>query len=703
VPTSPWSRIKEHKIIQWALGYLAAALALTHAEELVAHAYGWPESIGQILIAVLGIGLPVAVTLAWYHGHRASRHVSGAEATIIAILLLMGAGFLSLFVRPHQPSVTQSVKHGAAPTASQVPSAVVPLTRASTGPPLAPAPTSGRPRLAILPFENLSPDPANAFFTDGLHEEIISTLAKRANGLEVISSTTLMLYRTAPKSVRTISSELGATHVLEGSVRREGDAVRLTLQLIDAKSDKELWSQDFDRTLKSALALQSEVAEQVAAQLLVQLSGDAAQMRQRTTDPEAYDLYLKAHLARQQLSTATTPAEVENITALLTQAIQRDPNFAQARVELANHHLRGYRSGLAAHFGDDSDIRLAREQLDAAQVLIPGDPVLTVTQAYYNYITDAAIALTPAVEAAVTYNVQDSLNLVAANTLFSQAGRFADDLVMLQRLAELDPASPAIAFYRASALRNLRRPQQALGLYDNASSRPGWGLASATRAELVFDCTGTPGALHAWRAAFERMGATKSDFRLDQETTLMRFEHRYPDLRAAVARSGLSEMTPAAPTGSVPVGELLGWAALLSGDLGSVRDQSVAVAAFAASKPKTGAQAWYGKTLLAEARLFAGDYAGAIAAAQSSLSMRPRARDAWTWSTVAGYNAQVLAWAGAQDQAVQLLESLSTVEGGLYPAEIVRDPLYTVPLAGNSRYQALKARLEAQMASTKLE
>jgi Tol biopolymer transport system component len=114
-----WQRIREHKIIQWGLGYLAAALALTHAEELIARAYGWPDSIGQILIAVLAIGLPVAVTLAWYHGHRASRHVTGAEATIIAILLLMGSGFLWLLVRPHETSQTQSdVEYPATSSAS---------------------------------------------------------------------------------------------------------------------------------------------------------------------------------------------------------------------------------------------------------------------------------------------------------------------------------------------------------------------------------------------------------------------------------------------------------------------------------------------------------------------------------------------------------------------------------------------------------
>ena len=100
----------------------------------------------------------------------------------------------------------------------------------------------------MLPFENLSPDPANAFFTDGMHEEILSTIANRASNLEVISRTTMMVYRATPKSVSEIARELGVTHVLEGSVRREGQTVRLTLQLIDARNDAHLWSKNFDRS-----------------------------------------------------------------------------------------------------------------------------------------------------------------------------------------------------------------------------------------------------------------------------------------------------------------------------------------------------------------------------------------------------------------------------------------------------------------------
>src|SRR5262245_58192343 len=136
----------------------------------------------------------------------------------------------------------------------------------STPPPAARPDVATSPRIAILPFENLSPDPNNAFFTDGLHEEILTTLADTSPDLQVISRTTMMLYRAAPKSATDVATELDATYVLSGSVRREADAVRLTLQLIDARSDSVLWSQPYNRTLTSALTLQLEVAQQVAVQ-----------------------------------------------------------------------------------------------------------------------------------------------------------------------------------------------------------------------------------------------------------------------------------------------------------------------------------------------------------------------------------------------------------------------------------------------------
>ena len=136
------------------------------------------------------------------------------------------------------------------------------------------------PRLAIMPFTNLSPEPANAFFADGLHEEILSTLAERIPGIAVISRTTMMSYRQNPKPLGEVAQELGATHVMEGTVRREGDHVRLTLQLVDAGTDRYLWSQTYDRALASAMTLQSEVAADVAKQMSVRLArGGAADTR----------------------------------------------------------------------------------------------------------------------------------------------------------------------------------------------------------------------------------------------------------------------------------------------------------------------------------------------------------------------------------------------------------------------------------------
>jgi TolB-like protein/DNA-binding winged helix-turn-helix (wHTH) protein len=214
--------------------------------------------------------------------------------------------------------------HGSAPQIAR------PLSALESG---APIPRSGKPRLAILPFENLSPDPANAFFTDGIHEEILATLSSLAPGLEVISRTTMMTYRQTPKPLEAIARELGATHVLEGSVRREGKHVRLTVQLIDARTDNHLWAQDFDRTLVNALRLQSDVASQIATQLSVQLAPETAISKLLTSDPQAYDLYLKEQLLAGSsviVGAGASYDDLRRIESLLDEALKHDPQFAAA-------------------------------------------------------------------------------------------------------------------------------------------------------------------------------------------------------------------------------------------------------------------------------------------------------------------------------------------------------------------------------------
>jgi TolB-like protein len=209
----------------------------------------------------------------------------------------------------------------------------------------------------VLPFENLSPDPDNAFFTDGLHQEILTTL-NRSPDLAVIPRTTMMLYRAAPKSVGDVAAELGATYVLEGSVRREGDAVRLTVHLVDTRDDRQLWSEDYDRTLASALTLQTEVAQQVAEQLSARLG--IGQQRIAAANPAANDLYLKARLARQNLNGSLPIESWLAVETLLDQAIESDPNFARAYVARSKLHRDMGSSGYGSR---EERLALARGDL----------------------------------------------------------------------------------------------------------------------------------------------------------------------------------------------------------------------------------------------------------------------------------------------------------------------------------------------------
>ena len=140
-------------------------------------------------------------------------------------------------------------------------------------------------RLAVLPFENLSPDPANAFFADGMHEELLNALGSRARKLEVISRTTMMTYRGKPTDVRALARDLAATHVLEGSVRREASTVRVTLQLVDAVADRQIWSRSYQATLVDAMTLQAQLAREVAEQLAIELPTAPAAPETTTVSP----------------------------------------------------------------------------------------------------------------------------------------------------------------------------------------------------------------------------------------------------------------------------------------------------------------------------------------------------------------------------------------------------------------------------------
>src|SRR6476659_1312505 len=228
-------------------------------------------------------------------------------------------------------------------------------------PPSASAPTPAavvisEKSIAVLPFENLSSDKENAYFTDGVQDEILTDLAKIAD-LKVISRTSVMQYKSgAPRNLREIGQQLGVAHVVEGSVQRAANKVRVIAQLIDARTDTHLWAQTYDRDLADVFAIQSEIAKAIAEQLQAKLSPNEKKAIEQppTTDLAAFDLYSRAKSLLLTASFSVTgDPDLRKAIELLDEAVKRDPSFFDAYCQLAYAH--GYFYGV---WGDHTPARL---------------------------------------------------------------------------------------------------------------------------------------------------------------------------------------------------------------------------------------------------------------------------------------------------------------------------------------------------------
>ena len=223
--------------------------------------------------------------------------------------------------------------------------------------------------VAVLPFENLSDDKANAYFADGIQDEILTKLAS-VTDLKVISRTSTAKYKSKPEDLKTVSQQLGVANVVEGTVQRAADKVRVNVQLIDARADAHLWAKTYDRDVKDVFAVESEVSQEIADALQAKLSPKEANnlATAPTRDPEAYDLFLKGEYEQHAAESSLKGDGFDQATALYEQAIARDPNFALAiarRVE-----SRSKRN----HWGDslsESQLGEVREAAEHAIMLAP--------------------------------------------------------------------------------------------------------------------------------------------------------------------------------------------------------------------------------------------------------------------------------------------------------------------------------------------
>ncbi len=272
--------LRRRKLVQWALAYIAAAWVVLQVLELLAGVYAWPPLTLRVATGAVALGLPVALTAAWYHGERGEQRVSGAELTIISALLLIGGLLLWRMER-----AAPEHDAGAAPAAATPETA-----RAAVATERVPAAKS----VAVLPFLALSEGRDDGFFADGLTEEILNALSQLPE-LLVTARTSAFHFKGKDATVTEVAHALGVAHVLEGSVRRSGEKLRITAQLIRAADGFHVWSQAYDRDQAEVFAIQDDIAHRVAAALDVLLD-DARRARMHAAgvrDVEAFIAFQK--------------------------------------------------------------------------------------------------------------------------------------------------------------------------------------------------------------------------------------------------------------------------------------------------------------------------------------------------------------------------------------------------------------------------
>lgn len=319
-----FSELKRRNVFRVALLYMVACWLVMQVADVGVSLLGLPGWTGRFVFLLLVIGFPLVMVFSWAYEitpeglkkeKEVSRDISVTHETAkkldtaVIVLLVVGIGGLILdrFL-PEQAAVMETVADEPAATQS-----------------------ASERSIAVLPFVNMSADDENGYFSDGLSEELLNLLAKIPE-LQVAARTSSFRFKDSELGIAEIASQLNVAHVLEGSVRKSGDDIRITAQLIKVSDGYHLWSETWDRRLIDVFSIQDEIAAAVVDQLRISLLGEIP--KTRVTDPEAYALYLQAR----QVSNRFTKESLEEAIALLTEALAIDPEYAEAWTELSRAH-----------------------------------------------------------------------------------------------------------------------------------------------------------------------------------------------------------------------------------------------------------------------------------------------------------------------------------------------------------------------------
>ena len=477
------TELQRRNVLRVAVAYLVLSWLLVQVADILLPTFEAPAWVMRVLVLVLAAGFVATLVFSWAYeitpeGVKRESEIERSDAgtnrtarklDIAVIAMLLAVAALALLTRGGDPGADPAPQRAHTETAKEQDAKLLAAGDvAKTAPPH--APSDPRPSVAVLPFVNLSTLAENEYFADGLSETLLNMLAQ-VSGLKVAARTSAFAFKGSKTDIREIARTLDVRTVLEGSVQRAGDRVRITAQLIDARDGSHLWSKSYDRTLEDIFAIQDEIAGSVAAELTRSLFGatgaaPGAVASVETRDTNAYDVYLRGLEQRNISSFASLP----KAERLFKQALELDPEFTDARIAIARTYFVMANTGL---LGEAEAAQRGRPLLAP---LLEGASPHPVARAYdailrwFREDTGERATVAAEVRGTVMEALAQAPNAVelyelAALTLRGDEVRAAEALGIVERGLALDPLSLVMLNAKGRQLRNMKRFDESLATY----------------------------------------------------------------------------------------------------------------------------------------------------------------------------------------------------------------------------------------------
>ena len=670
-----FAELKRRNVYKVAVAYAVVAWLLIQAASIFFPAFNAPQWAIQIVIFILVVGFPIALVFSWAFEitpegikleSEVARNKSITRKTgrkIIAFTAVVAAIAIALFVYQ--------------------------LLRArSTSSVAASAPAMTNKSIAVLPFDNLSRDPDNAYFADGVQEEILTRLAKIAD-LKVISRTSTQRYQSKPGDLSEIAKQLGVANILEGSVQKAGDTVRVSVNLIQAASDSHLWADTYDRKLTDILGVESEIAKAIAEQLQAKLTGreEQALAVKPTNNPEAYDAYLRglAFEARGGFFDAATKTAIDSYE----RAVQIDPDFALAWAQLSRINAQLYFSADKTATRRDA----AKSALENAQRLQPNSPETLLALGYYQYWALRDYGLAKTTFERVSKMLPSSSEAPRALGLIARReGHWDQSIAYQEQALGLDPRNVELLNDTAGTYTTLRQFPKALKLFHRAldilPSDPSQLAAKA----VVYQAEGN--LEQAGKLLSEITAQTPFEFVFLIKITQLRLERNYTEaVRLLQARQAQFHFASEIEKGINQV--VLASLQYLAGDAASAKATAEQARNTLEPLKKDQQDSALFAANLSQNYAVLGNKELALKEAERSIALLPSAKDQITGPALEENLALIQTIFGENSRAISTLTRLLQTPYGslLYgmpitPALLRLDPLWD-PLRGDPRFQKL--------------